>query len=516
MSEVKSISEIKGGNSADIVDPNLSNRVDTTGDPNATSSIVDPNLTNKVNTTNNTVSDTDNRKEVKPGDIREYKPEVQPVSIVDEVLGKLDQKIEETKNTALEHQAEANIISEMGAGNGDTVASSLRVATTPVPTDEVTPVSEDVVPSTDDNVDNHKLDVDLDDFPELNEDDENDPQQDLSDQQMNVLKSAIKEKIKPITESLDISTFTISKQAVALSTALQAPANKRVTDWALFNCQEPIHFEEFTGTEIESLNTETSGRSRYNALHDQWQRIYDHINGPKPATLEEFMRLLSIGDVDHVFFGIYKNAFDGSNYIPYNCTNEKCNNIFLSDNIDIMNMVEFKDETAKTLFDNIMKKAASAKNLYVAEAVPVSNRYAIAFREPSAWNVIMENSLLDPDFVSKYETLLSIIVYVDSIYYIDMENKTLRPIEFKNYANNMVKTIKARIVLISKILQTLSSDQYNTLISYIKNINDMIDHVTYILPEVTCPKCGTVIPKSAKKAQELLFTRHQLAAIANI
>ena len=92
----------------------------------------------------------------------------------------------------------------------------------------------------------------------------------------------------------------------------------------------------------------------------------------------------------------------------------------------------------------------------------------------------------------------------------------LQPIRTNIYQNNMKKTAKSRIINFSKIISILDSDQYNTLIAYINKINESGNKLTYQLPEVTCPTCKTVIESTPTEAQSMVFTRHQLAALATL
>ena len=52
---------------------------------------------------------------------------------------------------------------------------------------------------------------------------------------------------------------------------------------------------------------------------------------------------------------MYRANYEGSNYIPYNCTNDNCKDkVFLSDNFDIMDMCKFADKEAKAKFNSII------------------------------------------------------------------------------------------------------------------------------------------------------------------
>ena len=275
----------------------------------------------------------------------------------------------------------------------------------------------------------------------------------------------------------------------------------------------------FTGTEMERLSNGGKGRTRLNRAMDTWHLIYDHIVDPnKPATLEEWARTTSFLDIEHIYMAIYRANYEGSNYIPYNCSNENCKDkIFLTDNMDIMDMCKFKDAKAKEKFESIIgTETTPENNLYTSEIVPVSEDYAFGFREPSIYNIIFESAVLDQEFVDKFGELISICTYIDSIYYINRETMELQPVRVNTYPNNMKKTVKSRIINFSKYISMLNSDQYNTIIAYMQKINETGEELTYQLPEVTCPSCKSPIEAVKQDAQQLVFTRHQLAALANL
>lgn len=336
-------------------------------------------------------------------------------------------------------------------------------------------------------------------------------------EQMDKLKNAIKEKIKPVTSGFDISSFTISKRPAANNIAVPKSVEK-VSSWVLMNSKKPIYMRKFTGTEIERLSEGGKGKTRLNKAIDQWQLIYNHIEDPhKPQTLEQWAKVTSFLDIDHIYMAIYKANFEGSNYIPFYCTNRNCKEVFLTDNLDIMELCKFKTKKDKEEFYNILgTETNSTSELYCSEIVPVSDNYAFAFREPSIYNIIFESAVLEQDFVEKFGDLITLCTYIDSIYYINKETHQLQPVRTNIYQNNMKKTVKSKIINYSKIISTLNSDQYSMILAYIQKITDAGSSLTYQLPEVTCPHCGTVIPAAEQDASNLVFTRHQLVALANL
>ena len=338
-------------------------------------------------------------------------------------------------------------------------------------------------------------------------------------EQLEKLSALVREKITPVSKTFDISTFSISKRPAANTIATPRASEEKIADWVLMSSQKPIYMRRFTGTEMERLSNGGKGRTRLNQALDTWQLIYNHIVDPnKPATVEEWAKVTSFLDIDHIFMAIYRANFEGSNYIPYGCTNPNCTEkTFLSDNFDIMDMCEFADKKAKAKFDSIIgRETNTTSGLYSTEIIPVSDDYAFVFREPSIYNIIFESAVLDEEFVDKFGELISMCSYIDEIYYINRETRELQPVRTNVYPNNIKKTVKSRIINFSKYINTLNSDQYNTIMAYMHKIGEGGESLTYRMPEVTCPNCKTVIPASKQTAQALVFLRHQLAALATL
>lgn len=349
---------------------------------------------------------------------------------------------------------------------------------------------------------------------EDDEDEDIDPKVE-NDKQMDQIKNKLKEKIKPIANVIDLSTFTISNKPVSISSALKATTSKHVSDWVLPAEGRSISIEEFKGLDLEKLNPANSSRNRINTYKDIYQLIFKHIvDAKKPATMEQWVKKLNFFDLDHLHFAIYKASFQGANFIPYSCPH--CKNAFVSDNVDIEEMIKYKDEDTKARMIQLLNSDTTTESEgYNVELVQVSDRYAVGLREPSVYNVIFENAILDEEFTEKYSDLLSILSFVDSVYFIDIENNELKPIQPKEYPNNIVKNIKSKISTYSKIFTSLNSDQFYQFNSYIQVLQDKHDEITYRIPGTKCPKCEKEIAEAEMSAQNILFTRAQLVGIAN-
>jgi hypothetical protein len=286
----------------------------------------------------------------------------------------------------------------------------------------------------------------------------------------------------------------------------------RVADWVLYNAKRPISITELSGSEIEKLDPQKSARNRLNTFKEIYNIIYKHVvDANKPDTLEKWVKTVKFFDLQHLYFAVYKACFAGSNSIPYSCS--ECKETFMVDT-PIDNMIKYKSEEIKKEIMDILNKDTTSEEEYPVTLRQISDDYAVAIKDPSVYNIVFETAALDDKFTQKYSDLLGFISYIDGIYYIDRTNNTLSPVGVKQIPDDIVKSTKNKVRVYYEVLSTLTSDQYYALTSYITNVRDNDDNITYIMPEVTCPKCGHVIPEQPTGADELLFTRHRLAAIS--
>lgn len=412
----------------------------------------------------------------------------------------------DAKNVNVETEEKVETVDEVVEEEVAEQEAAEEVADAPVKEEVADKASKNDLPSQSDMVidDDDLLDIDLDDDEEDSDDD------DLSEAEMNNLREQIKDKLG--VNSKPIEGMKVVKKVISLSAALsKCSQDMNAVDWPLMSAGKNVTMKAFSGTEIDALNRGASGRNRFNTMKEIYRSIYDHIVSEKPD-FEAWLKTTSFMDIEHLYMAIYKASFNNANYIPYNCTDEKCNHVFLSDDIDIMDMCKFKNVEAKKRFMDIYENDRTAtsveEKLYPTTIVNITDSIAIGFREPSIYNTIFENSVLDAKFVDKYTSLLTMMVYIDAIYVIDGNNYV--PISYKKDKQSVAKTTKYRIATYAKIIQALPSDGYNKIVGIISQINELGDEVQYRMPEITCPKCGKTIEEQVTQANQLLFSRHQL------
>ena len=341
----------------------------------------------------------------------------------------------------------------------------------------------------------------------------------LNDHRIELLRNDIKKKMAT-TFSSNIAGFSIAKKPISITNTSAASKKQhgRVADWVLPGSERIISMRELTGPEIDTVLSNANTRNKLNTIRDQYRLLYDHVVDPyKPNDVESWAKLISVTDVDHLYAAVYRASFDGINFIPYDCPDtKKCKNSFLSDNVPFMDMVKFKDSNAKAHFEKLINSVPTDKySTYKTEVYPVSNVYALGFKNPSIYDVVFVSAYLDDAFIEKYQDIMAIAPYIDGMYYIDQDSRELRPIYVKEYPNDVVKSSKAKIITLSKIVKELTSDQFNMIAMYVNDIMGDTDEITFRIPETHCPKCGAKIEEATYTASQLLFLRHHLAALAN-
>ena len=357
------------------------------------------------------------------------------------------------------------------------------------------------------------IDLSLEDVEE-----EEAPESDAeADEMLKKLQKLATERLKPVSKRLDISSFTVIKKPI--SNTKQFNVNPvKAAKWVLMNQEATVLMREFTGAELEKLREFTQDSTSASSLIKRYRMIYDHIDSPKPASFETWLKTTPFSDEDNYFFAIYIASFKGANYLPRDCSDQtECKETWLTEDIEIMDMVKFDTEEAKKKFTRLYQEEDSSTTkagLYISERVALSDNIAIAFREPSIYTRI-ELSSLDQEFRDKYSSILEYIPYIDSIYFINQEEGTLTPVGYKSFADNNVKTTKSKIQQFAKVLSTLSIDEFGTIRPYVNSVATRTSGMSYIYPECTCPKCGKIVEEAGASAEELLFTRYQLGALVN-
>lgn len=359
------------------------------------------------------------------------------------------------------------------------------------------------------NASNIELPSSIDDF-----DFEDDEDEDIDDDDnMKAFQSDIASAILPISKKLDISGFVVSKDPISIGAF--KPSTGRIAKWPLINTGRLITMESFDGPELQLLDEYLTNARAGDIIagKDAYNMLYNHCKDQdKPGTMESWLNTIAYSDDDSLFACAYAVCFAGSNYIPMECIHDK--HMFLTPNIPIKDMLEFPDNNTEKMFYDIYNGRYSApNNWYDVVRIPLSSSFAADIKVPSLYDYLFRYSNFDPEFTKKYKSMINVCMYIDELYYIDIENKRLKKIDYKKTAND-IKTLKYKIASYTRVLKMINSDEFAILISYIRSISSKIKIVNYYIPEAVCPKCGNVIPKNMMNMASMLFTRHRLGAIA--
>lgn len=333
-----------------------------------------------------------------------------------------------------------------------------------------------------------------------------------------VLKTEVKNKITPIRKSLDLSKFSIAQKSISAQKVMKLAVQKHqhIADWIMYSAKRSISVTGLSGPEILKLNPENSNRNRLNTFRDMYRVIYEHVYDANKPDFETWLKQLRFVDLQHVYFALYMATFGGSNFVNYTCPS--CKKVFIHD-VKFEDMVKYADEEVRESVCSILKldSTSQSNDTYDVDLIQISDSCVFALRSPSVWNVIIETASLSDKFLEKHSDLIDVVSYIDAIYMVDEESSSLIPIDTKPDANDQAKTSARRIKAFYDIISSLSSEDYYNLRSHINEYDERSSKVSYQIPACNCPDCNADIPVNENITPDnMLFTRHQLAAIGNM
>lgn len=354
--------------------------------------------------------------------------------------------------------------------------------------------------------------------------------QKLREEAFKEYQAKVKECISPMStgKAIDLSKFKIRRKPVSYSKLLAeratnttAKEKEHISSWILPNSGRTITLREFKGTDLDSLNSDDDSLNALQRLTRFYSTIYRHVVDPnKPTTLEAWLKSVSLLDVSHLHFAIYKASFEQSNYVTEICNNKKCLAMDLVKH-PIMDMVKFKDEeTKKKYMDIFNKKESSTPSTIEETPVQINDKYVFGIRFPSIYHSLFESTQISRNIAVKHQALLANMAFINSIYSIDSEAQELVPIDFKPDSSSFKNTVVNKFKIIVRVLKEFTPDEFAYLQrAIIKLSNDQFEtpgDITYGYPESKCSKCGSVIPAIPQANPiTMVFTRLQLTQESN-
>jgi len=338
------------------------------------------------------------------------------------------------------------------------------------------------------------------------------------------LKNEILNKIIRAGKKLDTTQYKVSKTVINPNQVFKGAEKKpvRTGSWPMMFAGRPYVSTALKGPEIALLadTDDSDSNNTVGVTMDQIRIMYEHDANPyRPATLEAWAKTIPIYDVESIFAAMYLASLKDANYIPMVCAKQSCQHAYLTDNINIDDMVKFNSDDAKKRFEEIKAIQLTPENSTSYESVVnvINDEFAIGLKVPSIFTMLFEYASLNADFINKYMTMVSIIHYIDYIYKIDEDTQTFQPIGWKTYPGDNGKTFKSKIATYSKILKEFDDTDFSILMALINAmINKTADqkYLNYEIPTQKCPKCGSEIEARPVFPRGLLFTRQRLVELA--
>ena len=344
----------------------------------------------------------------------------------------------------------------------------------------------------------------------------------------------IKDTIEKDENSFDISSFSIGDKSISMNKTLEIVKEHTKTiveaSFPLFATGRKITFSALTGSELAMMASDMLyGEGNKDSVKRALQTMYKHdVSLDKPNSFTGWLRSIDFRDLVHIYFGLYKATFSGSNFISFDC--KQCGTFFMTKDIPIENMYEInKDvlpEYKKRLEDIIANDKIEDDLLHRGKLYKVSNDYAVQLRPRSLYNII-EDSYVSEEFQKKYGPIIALSASISKVFYINREKKSLIPIDMKVDVTSIIKTLKNRILVIHKLVDSITPDEFSLLANAIDDISKISvaseKIYDYFIPEQKClgtykkgefkgQKCTHVFAKQPMNPLNMLFTRHQLVA----
>lgn len=446
-----------------------------------------------------------------------------------------NQDIEEDNNPhPFAHIVEEEAAPEEENTEDETVADDVEEDSAVKSDDVEIPATEDNKNDTLNSMDNNIShvtsddleDIDDNDFEESDDEDEGsrtDPIDDeesekLVDVAMANLRNDIMKKIVNTGRKVNASQLVVSNKVINIKDVLKntKPAAVKTATWPLMYANRPYIASSLKGAEV-ALLAEQDNNSNTVLTTTQARIIFEHdVNPYRPATLEAWAKTIPFGDLDSIFMALYVASLEGANYVPYTCDNDHCQYAWLSDDLPVDKMVKFGNDDVKKKFESIKNMELTPDNSGAYESVVtvINDRFAVGIKMPSLFTIMYEYGALDDAFIRKYESIISVIRFIDRIYMIG-DDGNLYPVGWKKYPGDHAKTFKSKIAAYSKILKEFNTVEFSIVASLINAavIKANAD-IEYVMPETNCPKCGNKVAESTVNPRGMLFTRQQLVRIA--
>ena len=304
--------------------------------------------------------------------------------------------------------------------------------------------------------------------------------------------------------------------AVAINHKKAVTPIPRIT-WGLQYTGKSFDMTPYSGEELIQFSKDPKEFEQPRNLETIFTIMYNHYVVPNKPKYDSWLRQISNYDIPCLMFGMYLACYGKSNYMPYECSNPKCNKIFLEKK-EPLDMLTFPSDEAKARFQNIINKTSVSTKLYRTRPIKINDRFSISLVTPSIWSGTFEQAYIPDSLKTKFSNLTTIMPYIDCIFLNDNENKKLNRVMFGAIENDKVKTVVRKIKGLASIFKTFTSDELNRITFEIGKIATSLneDQISYHILATTCPDCQSEISQRTYGPLELLFIRAQLLTMKAI
>lgn len=325
--------------------------------------------------------------------------------------------------------------------------------------------------------------------------------------------------VKITRNPIDLTKFQIAKEPISSTTVLNniGATNKKRCDHPLLHTRRNMTFEECSGPELDALRKTINNSNGVNGVIASLRFVYNHNIDANKKSFEAWCKSIRTEDIESLYFGMYKACYGDSNFVARADVGDKgCTKTSLIET-PINNMLKFKDDESKKIYDDLMNQDTTNPGSKVkSQTMVISDDFVVSYSDPTLYSTFIQYASLKPEITKKYSDYLNTMAYIDGFYRIDYTYHQLIPIAIKEYPNNINKTVMSKLKTYIDILKTLSNDQYNIMVGKLDNVIGETK-ISYIYPETICPECGNTISEEAiESVLNLLFTRAQLIQVKSL
>ena len=327
-------------------------------------------------------------------------------------------------------------------------------------------------------------------------------------------KNTILENIKVDLNNIEIVKPTDVFTAKALEkTILDDSSSMLVT------CCQSSYTAELTALKSQEIQTlSNSDVDYYSYKKKLYQLVHKHIvtTSVGPINYNDWLHKTSYFDMETLLYGIYCQTFNYQNKYEIRCSNPRCRHNYdaIVNNNTLIELRGSEKETfskIKEIISNIKNADELLDNSLVHTTKRVileESKIIIDINIPSLFDYL-ENVVAktDDSELEEYQNAVGLSLFVKGIYLPNIleyeKTGKLNWVELDLKDNEGMNLAPAS----NKLIETISNLSYYDSLQLSDEINTFVEkyRISYSIKNVTCPRCGNVIPRITLDMEEVLF-----------